>query len=198
MKSRLRYWVIFLALMLLSPCPSRGLKDPADQAVAILDRAIEALESESANWRQALEETRDNLTDSAQAAIRNEVSIALTRAIATDGTEFRRNVDFIGASARRDLIRIRAGLSQQPISSREPSKMPWSGLWWPTGHFPPPMAAAGGPLDKFDRYIAGLGLPPPGASSWEAINHYNPAASGAGIATAGLRPRSWSRSRPVQ
>ena len=174
MKSRFRYWVIFLALMLLSPCPSRGLKDPADQAIAILDRAIEALESESANWRQVLEETRDNLTDSAQAAIRNEVSSALTRVIATNGTEFRRNVDFIRAGTRRDLIRIRAGLSQQPILSREPSKMPWSGRWWPTGHFPPPMAAAGGPLDKFDRYIASLGLPPPGASSWEAIHHYKP------------------------
>jgi hypothetical protein len=36
------------------------------------------------------------------------------------------------------------------------------------------MAAAGGPLDKFDRYIASLGLPPSGASSWEAINHYKP------------------------
>jgi hypothetical protein len=125
MKSRFRYWVIFLALMLLSPCHIRGLKDPADQAIAILDRAIEALEGER-------EETR------------------------------------------RDLIRIRAGLSQQPILSREPSKMPWSGRWWPTGNFPPSMAAAGGPLDKFDRYIASLGLPPPGATSWEAINHYKP------------------------
>jgi len=174
MKSRFRYWVIFLALMLLSPCPSRGLKDPADQAIAILDRAIEALESESANWLQVLEETRDSLTDSAQAAIRNEVSGALTRVIATDGTEFRRNVDFIREGARRDLIRIRAGLSQQPILSRKPSKMPWSGWWWPTVRFPPPMAAAGGPLDKFDRYIAGLGLPPTGAGSWEAVNHYKP------------------------
>jgi hypothetical protein len=174
MKSRFRYWVIFLALMLLSLCPSRGLKDPADQAVAILERAIEALENESAHWRQVLEQTRDNLTDSAQAAIRNEVSSALTCAIATDGTESRRNVDFIREGARRDLIRIRAGLSQQPILSREPSKMPWSGRWWPTGNFPPSMAAAGGPLDKFDRYIASLGLPPPGATSWEAINHYKP------------------------
>src|SRR5262245_41152237 len=172
MKSGFRYWVIFLALMLLPQCPSRGLKDPADQAIAILDRAIEALESESANWLQVLEGTRDKLTDSAQAAIRNEVSSALTRVIATNGTEFRRNVDFIRMRARQDLIRIRAGLSQQPILSREPSKMPWSGWWWPTGRFPPPMAAAGGPLDKFDRYIASLGLPPAGAGSWEAINHY--------------------------
>src|SRR5215471_18274700 len=174
MKSRLRYWVIFLALMLPSPCPSRGSNGPADQAIAILDRALEALESESANWLQVLEETRDNLKDSAQATIRNEVSNALTRAIATDGAQFRRNVDFIRAGARRDLIRIRAGLAQQPILSREPSKMPWSGWWWPTVRCPPPMAAAGGPLEKFDRYIAGLGLPSPGAGSWEAINHYKP------------------------
>jgi hypothetical protein len=174
MKSGFKYWVIFLALMLLSPCHNRGLKDPADQAIAILNRAIEALESESANWRQVLEATRDNLTGSAQAAIRNEVSSSLTRVIATNGIEFRRNVDFIREEARRDLIRIRAGLSQQPILSREPSKMPWSGWWWPTGAFPPSMAAAGGPLDKFDWYIAGLGLPSPGARSWDAINHYKP------------------------
>jgi hypothetical protein len=174
MKSGFRYWAIFLALMLLAPSSSRGLKNPANQDVAILDGTIEALESESANWRQTLEEIRDNLTGSAQAAIRNEVRNELTRAIATDGTEFRGNVDFIRVRARRDLIRIRAGLSQQPISGREPSKMPWSGWWWPTRRFPPPMAAAGGPLDKFDQYIAGLGLPPPGAGSWDAINHYKP------------------------
>jgi hypothetical protein len=89
-----------MALMLLSPCPGRGLKDSADQAIA-------------------------------------------------------------------------AGLSQQPILGREPSKMPWSGWWWPTGNIPH-LAAAGGPLDKFDQYIAGLGLPPPGARSWEAIHHYKP------------------------
>jgi Transglutaminase elicitor len=174
MKSRFRYWVIFLALMLLSPGPSRGSKIPANQAIAILDRAIEALESESANWLQVLEEARDNLTDSAQAAIRNEVSSALTRVNAIDGAQFPGNVDFIRVGARQDLIRIRAGLSQQPILSREPSKMPWSGWWWPTGSFPPPMTAAGGPLDKFDWYIAGLGLPSPGARSWDAINHYKP------------------------
>jgi hypothetical protein len=170
MKGGFRYWVIFLALMLLSLSSNRGLKIPANQAVGV----IKALEIESANWRQALEETRDNLIDSAQAAIRNEVISALTRGICAGGTEFRRNVDFIGMRARRDLIRIRAELSQQPISSREPSKMPWSGWWWPTGRFPPPMAAAGGPLDKFDRYIASLGLPPSGAGSWEATNHYKP------------------------
>jgi transglutaminase elicitor len=174
MKSRFRYWVIFLALMLLSPGLSRGLNGPTDQAIAILDGAIDALESKSAYWLQALEEARDNLTDSAQTAIRNEVGSALTRVIATNGTEFSRNIDFIRMWARRDPIRIKAGLSQQPIISREPSKMPWSGWWWPSGHFPPPMAAAGGPLDKFDRYIAGLGLSPTGAGSWEAINHYKP------------------------
>jgi len=174
MKSGYRYCAIFLALMLLAPGSSRGLKNPANQAVAILDKAIEALESESVNWRQVLEETRDNLTDSGQAAIRNEVSNALTRAIATDGTEFRRNIDFIRVRARRDLNSVRAGLSQQPTSGREPSKMPWSGWWWPTRRFPPPMAAAGGPLDKFDQYIAGLGLSPPGARSWDEINHYKP------------------------
>src|SRR5215475_1592782 len=122
MKSIFRFLAIFLALMLLSPGPRRGLNGPAGQAIAILDRAIEALGRESSDWRQVLEETRDKLTDSAQATIRNEVSSAITRAIATDGTQFRRNVNLIGAGARRDLIRIRAALSQQPISSREPSK----------------------------------------------------------------------------
>jgi hypothetical protein len=180
MKSGFRYWAIFLALMLLAPSSSRGLKSPATQAIAILDGAIEALESESANWRQTPEEIRDNLTGSARAAIQSEVSNELTRTIATDGTEFRRNVDFIRVRARRDSISVRAGLSQQPISGREPSKMPWSGWWWPTRRFPPPMAAAGGPLDKFDQYIAGLGHPPPGARSWDAVNHYKPGCSWCG------------------
>ncbi len=63
------------------------------------------------------------------------------------------------------------------IEAKEPSKVPWSGWCWPMGYFPPPLAAEGGPLDKFDQYISGLGLPNPGARSWEAIHHYKPGCS---------------------
>src|SRR5262249_29147455 len=66
------------------------------------------------------------------------------------------------------------------IEAKDPSKVPWSGWWWPTGYFPSPLAAEGGPLDKFDRYIGSLGFPNPGAKSWEAIHHFKPGCSWCG------------------
>ena len=73
-----------------------------------------------------------------------------------------------------DSVDQAVAILDKAIEAKEPSKVPWSGWWWPTGYFPPPLAAEGGPLDKFDQYIAGLGLPNPGARSWEAIHHYKP------------------------
>ena len=50
-KSRFRYRSIFLALMLLlSPGSSCGLGNSVDQAVAILDKAIEAKEPSKVPW----------------------------------------------------------------------------------------------------------------------------------------------------
>ena len=53
-------------------------------------------------------------------------------------------------------------------------KIPWSGWYWPMSPTPPPLAAAGGPLEKFEQYCQvkfqkNLGLIP-----WENAHHHDP------------------------
>lgn len=118
MNSKNKYGVVFLALMLLLPlCSGCGA---VTEAVSVLDKAINALEQESANWRKVLEETRDQLTDAAQSTIRNEVSDVLSRSIAASGTEVKCVLDFIRTRARQDLIRIKTKLLNQPDPEKEP------------------------------------------------------------------------------
>jgi len=107
--------ILTFSSLVLSGCDwdPFGLHDPIDDAVEVLEEAIETLENESANWQSVLEETRDELIDEGQATIRNEVSNVLTRAIAATGTELRCNFDFARDRVRQDLIRIKANLLNQ-------------------------------------------------------------------------------------
>ena len=86
------------------------LANSIDKAVSVLDDAIFKLDNANADWQKILEDTRDQLTDSAQSTIRNEVSNTLTRAVAATGVEFRCDTDFIRTRVRQDLMRIRAHL----------------------------------------------------------------------------------------
>lgn len=100
-------------LVILSICGCIDLNPLAnsiDKAVAVLDESIFKLDNANADWQTILEETRDQLTDSAQSTIRNEVSNTLARGIATTGVEFRCDTDFVRTRVRQDLIRIRARL----------------------------------------------------------------------------------------
>lgn len=90
-----------LLALLGSSCQPPHL--PAEQ---VLRDAIEQLGSESSNWRQVLEETRDKLTGEAQSTIRNEVNVVLSRAIAASGAEVMCVADFIRDRAKQDLMRI--------------------------------------------------------------------------------------------
>lgn len=120
-KSGLLFLVLTSLLLLCSSCDPLDVHDPIDKAVAVLDKAIATLESESADWRTVLEGTRDQLVDEAQSTIRNEVSNTLTRAVAASGAEFRCNVDFVRTRVRQDLTRIRAKLLRQPVPEKEPA-----------------------------------------------------------------------------
>ena len=103
--------IALLTISLISGCVDfQPLADSIDKAVSVLDDAIFKLDNANADWQKILEETRDQLTDSAQSTIRNEVSNTLTRAVATTGVEFRCDTDFIRTRVRQDLIRIRAHL----------------------------------------------------------------------------------------
>ena len=102
-----------LLIPLLVGC---GIPESIRGAVNTLDSAIYALSSESANWRSIVEEIKDELP----AEIRGEVDIALNRALAASGVEFRCDVDFIRQRLRQDLLDIR----DQLIGKKQRIKTP--------------------------------------------------------------------------
>jgi len=128
MKNRFGYGNIFLLLaILLLPLSAHCdlgdwfFGDETDKLVAATDRAIQALQQESADWRKVLQETRDKMTGAAQSTIRNEIDNVLSRAIAASGAEFRCNYDFIRKRVIYDLTRIKMQLLKQPVPAKEPA-----------------------------------------------------------------------------
>jgi len=109
--------VILLAFTLTAGC---SFEDPINKAIAVLDKAINEMSYANADWETILQESRDQLTDSAQSSIRNEVSNTLNRAVAASSIEFRCDADFIRKRALQDLIRIRAKLKGQSVNPLEP------------------------------------------------------------------------------
>lgn len=85
----------------------------AKNAVATLDKGINALQSESTNWRGVLEETRDKLVDEAQSTLRHEINNLIQNGIAATGTEVRCNSDFFRRRMRQELILIRNKFAQK-------------------------------------------------------------------------------------
>jgi hypothetical protein len=102
---------IFIVFSLIS-CGKDVLKT-GKQAVATLDKAINSLQSESTNWRQVLEETRDKLTDETQSTIKNEINNLISNGIAATGIEVRCNTDFVRNRTRQELIFIRNRLAEK-------------------------------------------------------------------------------------
>src|SRR5438105_3537254 len=84
----MRAWIVKIAVLLLVVLPAlsacdltNGSVDRAtQQAVGVLDSAINALANQSADWRSVLQDAQAKLTDSAQSTIRNEISNTLQRA----------------------------------------------------------------------------------------------------------------------
>lgn len=95
--------------------------DIATESLNTIDNAIDALDVNSAAWQSILQDTVSKLTDDAQSTLKNEVQTILDRGIATIGTEFRCNADFLGKRAKQALERIKAKLLNQPIPDIQPS-----------------------------------------------------------------------------
>lgn len=91
------------------------------KTVNILDDAINALDKNSADWQAILQQTVDKLTEGAQSTVRTEVSQALSRAVATTGSEFRCDVDFLRTRVKEDLILIKAKFLGQQVPALIPS-----------------------------------------------------------------------------
>lgn len=98
-----------------------ALKDPTTQAVNVLDDAIDALQSASADWQKVLQDAQKKLTEDAQSTIRNELANLASRSIAQGGVELRCDADFIRARIRQALLGIRARLLGQAAPKPEPA-----------------------------------------------------------------------------
>jgi len=77
------------------------------QAVETLNRGIDALTKESADWRAVVRDILDELPEDVQSTMRAEVTDLLQRGIAATGAEFRCDMDFLRIRTREDLERIR-------------------------------------------------------------------------------------------
>jgi hypothetical protein len=76
-------------------------------AVDTLNRGIDVLAKESADWRLVIRDILDELPEEAQGTLRAEVTDLLERGIAATGSEFRCDMDFLRLRVREDLERIR-------------------------------------------------------------------------------------------
>ena len=72
-----------------------GITSSIDKAVAVIDLGISDLQTASAEWQTVLQRVANNLPTDISEQIRTEAQNLATRSIATAGTEFRCNVDFL-------------------------------------------------------------------------------------------------------
>ncbi|ERN40905.1 hypothetical protein KR51_00025530 [Rubidibacter lacunae KORDI 51-2] len=97
-------------MLILAVLPGCGISRSIDNAVAVLDRGIEDISTESANWQTILQRVASELPDDISEVIRNDAQNLATRSIATAGVEFRCNVDFLAGRAKASLQRLKAKL----------------------------------------------------------------------------------------
>jgi hypothetical protein len=96
-------------------------RDVTTDTIAVLDEAVDSLESESGQWREILEKALTDLPKEASSLIRNEISNVLSRTIAAAGVQAMCFADFLGARVRQQLMRIRATLLQALLPPLEPA-----------------------------------------------------------------------------
>lgn len=106
-----------LAAVLLTGCI--GVEAGAETRT-LINKAVGDITNQSADWRQVLERTINDLPKDVQSTVRNELNSLLQRGIAAAGAEGRCDIDFIGDRVLQGLIRIRAGLLGQESPVREP------------------------------------------------------------------------------
>ena len=111
----------FLSAFISSGCNLiPGLSNSIDRAVDVLDDGILELGNASTNWQIVLQDILSQLTDDAQATIRNEITELVDRSIIGIGVEARCGADFLRSRVRQDLIRIKTDI----IGGTPPDKEP--------------------------------------------------------------------------
>lgn len=83
---------------------------PVNQAIEVVQNAINALNANSASWQQELEKLESVTNTDVKNLINNDVTNLMQRSIGTAGVEFRCNLDFIGARVKDGLAALLAKL----------------------------------------------------------------------------------------
>jgi hypothetical protein len=94
------------------------LNDTAVSAVAVVDRGIREIQSESAGWQTVLRHVSEQLPANVSQVIRDDAQNLAQRSVAAAGTEFKCNVDFLSARAVAALERLKAriqGIDPPPL-----------------------------------------------------------------------------------
>ncbi len=111
-------WFIGVTILLVVGCEKLSVQ--IDNAEKIISDALTDLNDNSRQWQTVLRETESKLTEDAQSTIKNEVSNTLNRAIATAGTEFRCNADFVRDRVKAELQRILDNIRNKTSKIPEP------------------------------------------------------------------------------
>jgi hypothetical protein len=88
--------------------------DTRTETVNVLNDAITALQSQSADWQQVLKDTANKLTKDTQSTLRTEISNLISRTTAQAGVELRCDADFVRERIREELVRLKAKFLGQP------------------------------------------------------------------------------------
>jgi hypothetical protein len=109
----------WLAVILVMALASTAC-DPFAGVTQAIDDAIRAMSQESRSWRDELEKLQERIAHDAQTTIKNEVQNTLVRATAAAGSNFRCTIDFIRDRVIEDLRQIRAMVTGEKASPRQP------------------------------------------------------------------------------
>jgi len=104
--------VICALAVALSGCLG-GITSSIDQAVAVIDKGINDIQTGSAEWQMVLQRVANDLPKDISEEIRTDAQNLVTRSIATAGTEFRCNIDFLKNRAIQNLQLLKAKLLKQ-------------------------------------------------------------------------------------
>ncbi len=104
--------------ILLTGCDLTGglgkhMESSVDKALEVIDNGIRDIERDSSSWQSVLQRVANQLPEDISETVRVDAQSLATRSIATAGTEFRCNVDFLASRAIESLRRLKAELLNQ-------------------------------------------------------------------------------------
>jgi hypothetical protein len=113
-----------LALLLAACCTACGIPGSIDRtnvelrnAIDTLDRSIDALSRQSADWQVVLQDLEGSIAEDLQSTIRIETTNLVRTSVLGVGSEFRCDSDYLRTRLERELRRIRNELAEAANSA---------------------------------------------------------------------------------